>query len=54
MDWLLGMNQAVDYIEENLDGTISCSTAAKFVCCSELETLLCVFLMSGFQALDIN
>ena len=37
MDWLLGMNQAVDYIEENLDGTISCSIAAKFVCCSEYE-----------------
>ncbi len=37
MDWLLGMNQAVNYIEENLDGDISYSTAAKFVCCSQYE-----------------
>lgn len=37
MDWLLGMNQAVNYIEENLDGDISYSTASKFVCCSAYE-----------------
>jgi AraC family transcriptional regulator len=37
MDWLLGMNQAVNYIEENLDGDINYSTASKFVCCSAYE-----------------
>lgn len=37
MDWLLGMNQAVDYIEENLESDISYLEAAKFVCCSEYE-----------------
>lgn len=37
MDWLLGMNQAVDYIEKNLESNISYSEAAKFVCCSEYE-----------------
>lgn len=37
MDWLLGMNQAVDYIEGNLESDISYSHAAKFVCCSEYE-----------------
>lgn len=37
MDWLLGMNQAIDYIENNLDGDIDYSNAAKFVCCSSYE-----------------
>ncbi|MCB2313669.1 AraC family transcriptional regulator [Clostridium tagluense] len=37
MDWLSGMNQSVNYIEDNLDGDISYSTAAKFVCCSAYE-----------------
>ncbi|MGH4124362.1 MAG: helix-turn-helix domain-containing protein [Clostridium sp.] len=37
MDWLMGMNQALNYIENNLDGEICYSTAAKFVCCSTPE-----------------
>jgi len=37
MDWLLGMNKAVNYIEDNLDGVISYPIAAKFVCCSAYE-----------------
>jgi len=31
MDWQIKMNQALDYIEENLAGEISIETAAKFV-----------------------
>ncbi len=34
MDWLKGMNQAVNYIEANVDGEISYEIAAKFVYCS--------------------
>lgn len=37
MDWLSGMNQAIDYIEDNLDGDISYYEAAKYVYCSEYE-----------------
>jgi AraC family transcriptional regulator len=37
MDWILGMNQSINYIEENLTGKISYSKAANFVCCSEYE-----------------
>lgn len=37
MDWLMGMNQAVNYIEDNLDDEISYLLAAKFVCCSVCE-----------------
>lgn len=34
MDWLNRMNRAMDYIEANLDGEISCVKAAQIACCS--------------------
>lgn len=34
MDWLTGLNNALDYIEENLDGEIDLRQAAKLACCS--------------------
>ncbi len=34
MDYLKGMNHAIDYIESNLDGEIDYSTVAKLACCS--------------------
>jgi AraC family transcriptional regulator len=37
MDWQKGMNEAIDYIEDNLIGDIDLSTAARFVGCSVWE-----------------
>lgn len=37
MDWQKGMNNAIDYIENNLTGIIEVNTAAKFVGCSGWE-----------------
>jgi AraC family transcriptional regulator len=34
MDWLQRMMQAMNYIEENLDGEIDFETAARMACCS--------------------
>jgi len=34
MDWLTRMNQAIDYIEMNLDGEIDLSEVARRACCS--------------------
>lgn len=34
MEWLQCLNGAIDYIEENLDGEIDVSRAAKIACCS--------------------
>ena len=37
MDWQTKINQALQYIEENLSGEIKLETAAKFVGCSVWE-----------------
>ncbi len=37
MDWHKGMNEAIDYIEDNLKADIDYSIASKFVCCSVWE-----------------
>lgn len=37
MDWQKGMNNAIDYIENNIAGTIDFHTAARFVGCSTWE-----------------
>ncbi len=34
MEWLERLNQSLDYLEENLSGTISCERAAQIACCS--------------------
>lgn len=34
MEWLKNLNNALDYIEENLDGEIKYEKAAKLACCS--------------------
>lgn len=34
MEWLARLNQAIDYIENNLDGSISYDKAAQIACCS--------------------
>jgi AraC family transcriptional regulator len=34
MEWLKRLNEAIDYIENNLDGDISYDEAAKIACCS--------------------
>lgn len=34
MEWIERLNQAVNYIEENLDGTIDYGEAAKVACCT--------------------
>lgn len=34
MEWLARLNQAIDYIEHNLDGNISYDKAAQIACCS--------------------
>lgn len=37
MDWQTGLNNAIDYMESNLTGTIDLKTAARFVGCSTWE-----------------
>ncbi len=37
MDWRKGMNNAIDYIESNLTGTVDFNIAAGFVACSTWE-----------------
>ncbi len=37
MDWRKGMNDAIDYIESNLTGTVDLNIAASFVSCSTWE-----------------
>lgn len=37
MDWRKGMNEAIDYIESNLTGTVDLNIAAGFVSCSMWE-----------------
>jgi AraC family transcriptional regulator len=37
MNWQKGMNNAIDYIESNLSGTVDFNTAARFVGCSSWE-----------------
>ena len=37
MEWQKGMNDAIEYIEDNLDGSIDYNTAARFVGCSAWE-----------------
>ncbi len=34
MEWLKQLSQAIDYIENNLEGDISYDEAAKIACCS--------------------
>jgi AraC family transcriptional regulator len=34
MEWLRRLSQAIEYIEQNLDGELSCEEAAKIACCS--------------------
>ena len=34
MDWLRRLNEAITYIEDNLDGTIDYAQAAQKACCS--------------------
>lgn len=34
MEWLRNLNNAINYIEENLEGTISYDEAARIACCS--------------------
>jgi len=34
MDWLERLNQALDYMEDNLSGNISYERAAQIACCS--------------------
>lgn len=37
MDWLTKMNNALDYIEENLTGEIDYAAAAQKACCSSFN-----------------
>lgn len=37
MEWLTRMNNALDYIEENLDGDIDKKELARVACCSEFQ-----------------
>ena len=37
MDWLTRMNRAIDYIDENLDGTIDYDSIASLACCSTYQ-----------------
>jgi AraC family transcriptional regulator len=37
LDWRKGMNDAIDYIENNLTGTVDFGVAAGFVSCSSWE-----------------
>jgi len=34
MDWIKRMNDAMEFIEANLDGEISCDRVAQIACCS--------------------
>ena len=34
MEWLQKFNQALDYVEDNLEGEIEYETAARIACCS--------------------
>lgn len=47
MDWLKGMNQALDYVESNLDGTISSAEIAKFTNCSQYHFLRLFSTITG-------
>lgn len=37
MDWLIGMNNVMDYVEENITEGINYDTLAKMLCCSSYE-----------------
>ncbi len=37
MDWLVGMNNVIDYIEENITESIDYDKLAKMICCSSYE-----------------
>lgn len=37
MDWLVGMNKVIDYVEENITGDIDYDHLAKILCCSSYE-----------------
>lgn len=37
MDWQKGVNNAIDYIENNLTGTVDFSTASRVAGCSTWE-----------------
>ena len=49
MDWLNRMNNALDYIEENLAGEIDKHNIAKLACCSEFHFYRLFSLISGIS-----
>ncbi|APC79118.1 hypothetical protein [Clostridium botulinum] len=49
MEWLKQLSQAIDYIENNLEGDISYDEAAKIACCSTYYILLSFCPVSYFS-----
>ncbi len=47
MDWLIGMNNVLDYVEENITETIDYEKLAKMVCCSTYEFCRIFSFMAG-------
>ena len=47
MEWSERMNAAIAYIEENLDGEIDLSEAAKKACCSVFHFQRIFFAING-------
>lgn len=54
MDWLRRLNEAIRYIEDNLDGTIDYAQAAQKACCSAYHFQRDVFLHGGGAAVGIH
>ncbi len=49
MNWLIGMNEVVEYIEENLKCTIDYEVISKKVCCSTYEFSRIFSFMTGIS-----
>lgn len=47
MDWLIGMNNVLDYVEENITENIDYDKLAKMVCCSTYEFSRIFSFMAG-------
>lgn len=52
MDWLKGMNDVVEHIEENLTGQIRCGDLARIVGCSVYEFSRIFSFMTGMSVLE--
>ncbi|TEB11978.1 hypothetical protein [Pelotomaculum propionicicum] len=54
MEWLQQLNQAIEYIEDNLAGDISYDKAAQIACCSTHQFNGCFPISREYPCLNIS